>query len=62
MMGYEKYGPSEGLSSIYFQPGATLVKQYDLAEMDLCWREGIVTEPKFLDFVGHVKAEFKYLR
>lgn len=65
MMGYEKYGPGEGLGhpgTSDFKPGATLVKQYDLADMDMCWRKDIVSEPKFLDFVGHVKAEFKHLR
>jgi hypothetical protein len=42
-------------------PGARLVKQYDLAEMDLCWRPDIQRDIRFQQFVASVKAEFREL-
>jgi ABC-type nitrate/sulfonate/bicarbonate transport system ATPase subunit len=45
-----------------FLPGARLVEQYDLAAMDLCWHHDIQSDPRFLEFVGKVKARFKTLR
>ncbi len=45
-----------------YVPGAKLVKQYDLAEMGLCWDEEIIHRADFLKFVDHVKKEFKTLK
>jgi ABC-type nitrate/sulfonate/bicarbonate transport system ATPase subunit len=42
-------------------PGAHIVKTYDLIQEDLCWHPGIITEPRFLQFVAGVKNEFERL-
>lgn len=43
------------------QPGARVVKQYDLAAMDLCWHQDIQQDARFQSFIGEVKAEFREL-
>jgi ABC-type nitrate/sulfonate/bicarbonate transport system ATPase subunit len=42
-------------------PGSHIVKKYNLVERDLCWQEGIVTQPRFVDFVREVKDQFRFL-
>jgi ABC-type nitrate/sulfonate/bicarbonate transport system ATPase subunit len=42
-------------------PGASIVKEYDLIERDLCWHPSIITTGKFTDFVREVKEEFRRL-
>jgi polar amino acid transport system ATP-binding protein/sulfate transport system ATP-binding protein len=42
-------------------PGASIVKQYNLIERDLCWQPGIITTARFTDFVREVKEEFRRL-
>jgi ABC-type nitrate/sulfonate/bicarbonate transport system ATPase subunit len=39
-------------------PGYTIVKQYSLPEMDLCWHEDIQSRPDFVEFVRGLKMEF----
>jgi ABC-type nitrate/sulfonate/bicarbonate transport system ATPase subunit len=56
MMGYEK---GEDGSNV---PGARLVETFDLAEMGFAWRPDLDHDPKFLEFVRHVKDRFKTLR
>jgi ABC-type nitrate/sulfonate/bicarbonate transport system ATPase subunit len=40
-------------------PGRPDCGAYDLAAEDLCWRPDIQSEPRFLEFVGEVKARFQ---
>lgn len=42
-------------------PGARIVKEYNLIDRDLCWQPGIITQPRFMDFVREVKEEFRTL-
>lgn len=42
-------------------PGSYIVKEYDLIERDLFWEPDILTQTRFMDFVGEVKAEFRNL-
>jgi len=42
-------------------PGSHIVETYDLVERDLCWHPGIITHPRFLDFVREVKERFRSL-
>lgn len=39
-------------------PGARVVRQIDLADMDLCWHPDIQQEPRFQSLVADVKASF----
>ena len=41
--------------------GSRIVKEYNLIERDLCWHPGIITTPRFTDFVREVKEEFRRL-
>lgn len=43
------------------QPGARLVDQYDLADMGMCWREDLGSDPQFLTLVADIKARFASL-
>jgi|SRR5215469_204204 len=42
-------------------PGSHIVETHDLVERDLCWHPGIITHPRFLDFVREVKERFRSL-
>jgi len=42
-------------------PGSHIVETYDLIERDLCWHPGIITTPKFMEFVREVKDRFRTL-
>jgi len=42
-------------------PGATLQAQYNLVDLDLAWRPGISSTPRFASFVEEIKAQFKNL-
>jgi ABC-type nitrate/sulfonate/bicarbonate transport system ATPase subunit len=42
-------------------PGARIVEVYDLVARDLCWHPGIVTSPRFMEFVAEVKERFRTL-
>jgi ABC-type nitrate/sulfonate/bicarbonate transport system ATPase subunit len=47
-------------------PGARIIKEYNIKEYnlidrDLCYEEGIITNPRFTDFVREVKDEFRRL-
>jgi ABC-type nitrate/sulfonate/bicarbonate transport system ATPase subunit len=42
-------------------PGARIVETYDLIKRELCWQPGIITQPRFLDFVREVKDRFRTL-
>jgi ABC-type nitrate/sulfonate/bicarbonate transport system ATPase subunit len=42
-------------------PGAHIVETYDLVERELCWEPGIITQPKFMEFVAEVKNRFRSL-
>jgi polar amino acid transport system ATP-binding protein/sulfate transport system ATP-binding protein len=42
-------------------PGSHIVETYDLIERDLCWHPGIITQPRFMDFVREVKDRFRSL-
>ena len=52
------HGPGEEGKT---QPGARIVKQYNLIDKDLCWQPAIITTPRFTDFVREVKEEFRRL-
>lgn len=41
--------------------GSRIVKEYNLIDRDLCWQPGILTTPKFMDFVREVKEDFRKL-
>src|SRR5215472_1515612 len=42
-------------------PGSHIVETYDLIERDLCWHPGIITQPRFMEFVREVKERFRSL-
>lgn len=56
LMGYERDELGQLLA------GARIVERHDLAAEDLCWRPDIQSDPRFLEFVSHVKARFTTLR
>lgn len=41
--------------------GSYIVKNYNLIDLDLAWKPGIITEPEFMAFVAKLKQEFKTL-
>jgi polar amino acid transport system ATP-binding protein/sulfate transport system ATP-binding protein len=41
--------------------GAKIKKEFDLMEMDLAWRKGIETEPRFNDLMREIRAIFPTL-
>ena len=42
-------------------PGSHIVETYDLVKEDLCWHPGIITQPRFMEFVAEVKNRFRSL-
>lgn len=42
-------------------PGARIVETYDLVQRDLCWHPEILTDPRFMLFVGEIKERFRSL-
>lgn len=55
LMGYEQDGTG-------FKAGARLVEQHDMAEMGLAWRPDLAYDPRFQEFVRHIKERFQTLR
>lgn len=55
LLGHEK---DEQGNSI---PGTRVVEKYDLIERELCWEPGIITQPRFAEFVLEVKNRFRTL-
>jgi ABC-type nitrate/sulfonate/bicarbonate transport system ATPase subunit len=41
------------------RPGATILQQYDLADMDLCWQPNIEATPRFAELVGLIKHNLR---
>jgi polar amino acid transport system ATP-binding protein/sulfate transport system ATP-binding protein len=42
-------------------PGSRIVKQYNLIDLDLCWKPNVASTPAFNNFVHQVKEEFRRL-
>jgi ABC-type nitrate/sulfonate/bicarbonate transport system ATPase subunit len=42
-------------------PGARIMKEYNLAQEDLCWKPNIITDPRFVNFVAQIKEDFRYM-
>lgn len=71
MMGYEKecgchgrtcHNPQVDCSTPVNVLGAKLVETFNLAELGFAWRPDLDHDPKFLEFVRHVKDRFQTLR
>lgn len=42
-------------------PGARIMKNFNLADEDICWHPDIITSPRFVEFVRGVKEDFRML-
>jgi ABC-type nitrate/sulfonate/bicarbonate transport system ATPase subunit len=42
-------------------PGAKIMREYNLAQEDLCWKPNIITDPRFVNFVAQIKEDFRYM-
>lgn len=58
LMGLERHVDASGVPTGEYLEGARLVAEYDLASMDLCWRENIAAEPAFQELVSDIKQRF----